>query len=149
MRGKSSVTRNDCKKMIVANLLLIGYCIYSGCSPKVYHGSRRFHKYFISFILLNNWHTQCTKNASQKEIKGAISSSQGHIHVANECPTYARNRSIVNQNLRFRVKLSWIEDKTVNFDGKQVNSRVKHVNSSIFEHPTVGSQKFNTLHVGW
>ena len=24
-----------------------------------------------------------------------------------------------------------------------------HTNSLIFQHPTVGSQKFNTLHVGW
>ena len=47
-------------------------------------------------------------------------------------------------NLKFRAKLSWIEDKSVCFNEKQKKFRVNHTNSSIFQHPicrVVGTPK--------
>ena len=72
---------------------------------------------------------------------------QGRIYVANEYPTYARNMLFDNRKLKISGPIFLNRSESVCFDEKQANCRVKH--SLILKHPTVGSQKFNTLHVGW
>ena len=44
----------------------------------------------------------------------------------------------------FSSKYLECKTKSVCFDEKRTNFGVKHTNSWIFQHPTVGSQKFNT-----
>ena len=105
-----------------------------------YHSCLRYHTQFTFYIGFVYY--ECKIQFVNIDPVG-----QKGIYVANEYPNYVRNRLNVNENLRFWAKLSWIEGKSVNFDGKQANSTIKHINFSIFEHPTVGSQKFNTLHV--
>ena len=75
---------------------------------------------------------------------------QGRIYVANEYPTFARIILIVCQKLRIQSQ-NYLEQKTkyVYLDGEHAKISVKHANSSIFQNPTVGSQIFNTLLVGW
>ena len=74
---------------------------------------------------------------------------QGRIYVANEYPTFERIMLMVGQKTYIFVP-NYLECKTksVCFNEKNANFRVKHTNCWIFQHPTVGSQKFNTLHVG-
>ena len=49
----------------------------------------------------------------------------------------------------FASKSPWIEDKPVYSDEKHAYFRIKHANSQIFQLPTVRSQLFDTLLVGW
>ena len=78
-----------------------------------------------------------------------VSSGQGRIYVANEYPTFARTMSMVGQKLTFSRQITLNVRKICLFDEKHANFRVKHTTSWIFQHPTVGSQNINTLHVGW
>ena len=72
---------------------------------------------------------------------------QERIYVANVYHTYAICLLSI-ENLRFQATLSLIEVNSVCFDDKQEIIRVKHTNSSIFQHPSVGNPKFDTQHVG-
>ena len=71
------------------------------------------------------------------------------IYAANEYPAFARTMSISSRKLKISHKISWIGNKSVCFGRKQTNLKVKHTESSIIQHCTVGSQKFNTLILGW
>ena len=80
-----------------------------------------------------------------------IVGEQGHIYVANDSlPYFCKDHidclpkiRILHQNY-----FEW-KRKSVYLDGKHANFRVKHANSKFFQDPTVGSQRFNTLLVGW
>ena len=57
---------------------------------------------------------------------------QGCFYVANEYPTYARNMLLDNRKLKISGQIFLNrEDKSVCFDEKQANFRVKHANSLI------------------
>ena len=55
----------------------------------------------------------------------------------------------VKHLLGFCAKLSWIEDKSVRFVEEYADFSVLNTNYLNIQHPTVGSQKLNTLQVEW
>ena len=55
---------------------------------------------------------------------------QGRIYVANEYPTFAKTMSMVSQKLTFsRSNYLQCKTKSVCFDEKHANFRVKHINT--------------------
>ena len=73
---------------------------------------------------------------------------QWPIYVAKEYPTFARTMSMVGQKLTFSRQNTLNVRQNLSVLMKNMQILGKTHKFLIFQHPTVGSQKFNTLHVG-
>ena len=74
---------------------------------------------------------------------------KGHIYVVMEYPMIVRSTSILSQaHFTFHANFHWIEDEYVRFWWPTSKCQGYTNKFLIFVHPTLGSHKFNTLHVG-